>query len=214
MVDLIAQILSVAIDSSFALARPFSKDWLDQVATRALVTFRDRGLRPEQIVLRTTDVLFGYELGFSLFAGSATLALSGAHLLLNFQNVTSRAALETVCETIARVHTLFDENLFSEHVLRAIAHMPLRNQTARIDELLADRAQQIEFLGKLAHVRVDGWEESIRFEADRSLIFPNAVFISWTSKWHGKLETDTLRRAAAAFESAAKKFDFSVEVTP
>ena len=70
----------MTIGSSFVQTRPFSKDRLDQIAVRALDEFKPNGLQPEHIGLRTVDILFGYELNFSLFGGSATFQLTGAQI--------------------------------------------------------------------------------------------------------------------------------------
>ncbi|SRR5258708_34797102 len=214
MIELKAQVFGVAIESPLNEARPFSKDWLDKTAVGVLNSFKDYGLRPENVVLRNTDVLFGYELSFGLFGGSATFALSGVRLLLNFQNVTSRSALQTVSETAVQAHAVFEGSLFSEHMLRVIAHMPPRNEADKIDTLMADPDKQIEFAGSLVHLRVDEWEESIRLEIDRSLLLQNAIFISWFSKCRGKLNSDTLTRAGNAFENAAKRLGFIFDITP
>ena len=214
MIELKAQVFGVAIESPFTEARPFSKDWLDKTAIGVLNAFKDYGLRPENVVLRNTDVLFGYELNFALFGGSATFALSGVRLLLNFQNVTSRSALQTVSETAIRAHAVFEGRLFSEHMIRVIAHMPPRDEADKIDTLMADSDKQVEFVGRLLHMRVDEWEDSIRLEIDRSLLVQNAIFISWFSKYRGKLTSDTLARAGNAFQNAARRLGFNFDITP
>jgi hypothetical protein len=214
MIELKAQVFGVAVESPFVEARPFSKDWLDKIAIRTLNGFKNYGLKPENIVLRNTDVLFGYELSFPLFGGSATVALSATRFLLNFQNVTSRSAFGTVSETIVRAHALIEAAQFAEHMIRVIAHMPLFNQAEQIDKLMADPANQIEFGGKLVHVRIDDWAEAIRFEVDRSLLLQNALFLSWMTKFRGELNPDILSRAASAFENIPTRFGFSFQIPP
>jgi hypothetical protein len=56
MIELTTKVIAVTIDSSFVQARPFSKEWLDQVGVRSLDLFKANGLQPEHIKLPTADV--------------------------------------------------------------------------------------------------------------------------------------------------------------
>src|ERR1700692_3436412 len=109
MIELTTKIIVVTIESSFDQTRPFSKERLDHIGVQALELFKANGLQPEHIGLRTGDVLFGYELNFSLFGGSATFQLTAARLILNFKNIVSRDALQIAAETASRAHTLFEK---------------------------------------------------------------------------------------------------------
>jgi hypothetical protein len=214
MIELTTQVIVVAIDSSFVQARPFSKEQLDQFCLRALDSFKDNGLRPEHIALRTADVLFGYELSFGLFGGSATFRLTSGHLILVFQNILNRDALKTVAETAARAHSLFNDTDFLEHTLGIVAHTSFRDEQQRkqASGALEDPKRQIEFLGRLAYLRTAEWAETIRFEVDRSIFFPPGLFLSWNSRWRGKVDVDTFNRAARALEAAANRLDFDIAV--
>ncbi len=214
MIELTTQVIGVTIDSSFVQARPFSKEWLDQFCLRALNSFKDNGLRTEHIGLRTADILFGYELNFGLYGGSATFRLTSERLILAFQNVVNRNALQTVAETASKAHSLFEETEFLEHAIGIVAHMSFRDEQQRkkASGALEDSERQIEFLGRLAHIRTAEWAETIRLEVDRSIFFPPGLFMSWNSKWRGKVDVETLTRAAKALEVAANRLDFDIAV--
>jgi hypothetical protein len=214
MIELTTQVIGVTIDSSFVQARPFSKERLDQFCLGALDSFKDNGLSPEHIALRTTDLLFGYELSFGLFGGYATFRLTSERLFLAFENVANRDALKTVAETASKAHSLFEDTDFLEHTIRIAAHMLFRDEQQRknASSVLEDRTRQIEFLGRLAHVRIPEWPETIRLEIDRSIFYPPGLFMSWNSKWRGKVDVETLSRAAKALELAANRLDFDIAV--
>jgi hypothetical protein len=128
MIELTTKVIAVTIESSFLQTRPFSKDRLDQIGVRVLDLFKANGLQPEHIALRTVDVLFGYELNFSLFGGSATFQLTGARLILNFKNILNRDALQIAAETASRAHSLFEKTDFLEHAIAVGAHMSFRDE--------------------------------------------------------------------------------------
>src|SRR5271165_3608104 len=173
MIELTTKLIGVSIDSSFIQPSPFSKERLDQIGLRALDLFKANGLKPEHIGLRTVDVLFGYELNFSLFGGSATFQLTGARLILNFKNIVNRDALQTAAEAISKAHSLFEKTDFLEHAIGVVAHTSFRNeqQQKNATASMEDPARQIEFLGRLAHFRIPEWSEAIRLQIDRSLFF-------------------------------------------
>jgi len=214
VIELTTKLIGVSIDSSFIQPRPFSKERLDQIGLRALDSFKANGLQPEHIGLRTVDVLFGYELNFTLFGGSTTFRLTGAHLILNFQNILNRDALRIVAETASRAHSLFEETEFLEHAIGVAAHLSFRDEQEEknANGFMQDPVRQIEFLGRLAHFRIPEWQQTIRLEIDRSIFFPPGLFMSWNSRWRGKLDVDTLTQAAKAFEIAANRFDFNIVV--
>lgn len=214
MIELTTKVIAVTIDSSFVQPRPFAKERMDQIGVRALDSFKVNGLQPEHIGLRTVDILFGYELNFSLFGGSATFRLTSAHLILSFQNILNRDALQTVAETASRAHSLFEKTDFLEHAIGGIAHTSFRDeqQEKNVSASMEDPARQIEFLGRLAHFRIPEWSQAIRLQIDRSIFFPPGLFLSWNSVLGGQVNVETLTQAAKAFEITANRFDFRILV--
>ena len=214
MIELATRVIAVTIESLFAQTRPFSKERLDQIGVRALDLFKANGLQPEHIGLRTVDVLFGYELNFSLFGGSATFQLTGARLTLNFKNIATKDALQVAAETASRAHSLFEKTDFLEHAVAVVAHMSFRDeqQAKNGTASMVDSARQIEFLGHLAHFRIPEWSEAIRLQIDRSIFFPPGLFLSWNTVWRGQVDLEVLTQAAKAFEITANRFDFSLVV--
>jgi hypothetical protein len=188
MIELTTQVISVTVDSAFVQARPFSKEWLDQFCLRALDSFKNNGLKPTHFGLRTADILFGYELNFGLFGGSATFRLTSERLILAFHNVVNREALQTVAETASRAHSLFGETDFGDHVIAIGAHTSFRDEQQRksANGMLTDPQRQIEFLGRLAHITIAEWPETIRLEIDRSVFFPPGLFFVMEFQMAGK----------------------------
>jgi len=214
MIELIAKAIGLIIDSPFGEARPFSKERLDEAGMGALKLFAANGLKPENIVLRTTDVLFGYELNFSLFSGSATFKLSSANLLLNFQNISLQQELELVSDAVVKAYSLFEESAFSHHSANMVAHLSFVDEKQRQGASLSlqDPSRDIEFLGRLAHLKISDWPWSIRLEIDQSNFFPPGLFMSWMSTWQGRVDTTTLRAVVQAFLVAATRFEFNIQI--
>lgn len=215
MTDLIPKVVALTLESPFSEAQPFSKERLDKVSLGALNLFSPIGLKPENIALRTADVLFGYDLTFSLLGGSVTFKLSSGSLLLNFQNITAQSALDVVADIIIKVHSLFLEYVFAQHSATAVAHFSFVNEEQRriAESSLRDSSLGIEFLGRLAHFRIAEWPWPIRLEIDRSIFFQSGLFMTWISTWKGTVDGDTLRGVAHAFAVAASRFEFNIDMT-
>jgi hypothetical protein len=83
-----------------------------------------------------------------------------------------------------------------------------KNATA----VLKDPQRQIEFLGRLAHIIIAEWPETIRLEIDRSIFYPPGLFMLLNSKWRGKVNVATVTMATKALEVSANRLDFDVAV--
>jgi hypothetical protein len=214
MIDLTTEVIAITIDSSFLKARPFSKEQLDQLALNLLEVFKESGLRPEHIGIRATDLLFGYELNLGLYGGSATVRTTSSQLTLNFQNVRNRSALETVAGTVLKVHGLFKPDDFAEHAFGIVAHLSFRDEAQRKDaaKIFEDSERQIEFVGRLVHIRTAEWPESIRLEIDRSMFFPGGLFMSWNSKWRGTVDLKMLGDIFESLAVTSKRLDFDIAI--
>jgi hypothetical protein len=213
MTELTTRVIAVTIESLFAQTRPFSKERLDQIGLQALDLFKANGLQPEHIGLRTTDVLFGYELSFSLFGGSSTFQLTGSRLTLNFRNIASKDALQVAAHTASGAHSMFEKTDFLEHAVAVVAHTSFSDeQQEKNATAMMDPARQIEFLGHLAHFRIPEWSEVIRLQIDQSIFFPPGLFLSWNTLWRGQVDMDLLTQAAKAFEITANLFEFGIVV--
>src|SRR5260370_36020608 len=62
---------------------------------------------------------------------NATFRLTSERLILTFQNVVNRDALQTVAEAAGRAHLLFEDTDFLEHAIGIAAHISFRDEQQR-----------------------------------------------------------------------------------
>lgn len=214
MFDLKPHMVALVIESAFVRPRPFSKDSLDKFVLKALEIFQRQGMRPEHLSLQTTDILFNYFLAASIPQKGVNIQASGTHFVLNVQNIILDPGAAYFAEFIEKAYSLFPEDDFNEHSLRFSAHASFSDLQQQIDahKTLADPANNIEFLGRLAHFNVPNWQGPIRLEIDRSLFFDSGLFMTWNSFFKGKLETKTALMAISAVEASMRHFNFNFQI--
>jgi hypothetical protein len=76
MTELAIQVFSINVEVLFPKPRVFSKEQVDSIA--AWLTSPDSGfaLQPEQVHLRTFDVVYDYQMNAQLFGGNGLFVLT------------------------------------------------------------------------------------------------------------------------------------------
>jgi hypothetical protein len=81
-----------------------------------------------------------------------------------------------------------------------------------VDELLAylqqfaKRETGFAYGGAIALVRCEAWPQEIRVSVEKSLIYPAALYLTWTTHHQGsKLSRDSLSSMARAVEESVAK---------
>lgn len=76
----------------------------------------------------------------------------------------------------------------------------------------ADAAQSIIDGGRIAMVQEKEWIAPVRMSVERSLLFENGVFITWSTEQPGKTDLEGIRGIADIFDKALQKIGLKIEI--
>lgn len=213
MVEIATRILGVSLESFFKKATLQGDARCTDAAQKCLEAFASYGLRPTQIALRVGDPAFNYDLSFVLFGGNCTFRLSAEKVEMHFQNATSEKDMEVVVDCVSKAYEHVPLPEINSTLVSANAHATAQSGEA-IQQYLARYAnppKRIVKGGAIAYVLCTNWSEEIRLSLDRSLVFPDGLFLTWsTAIPGGKPSRDALRAVKEAFEEAAVKLDLTL----
>lgn len=216
MVEITTKVASVTLESFFKNAVLFKDVRCDEVATKSLEAFASYGLKPTQINVRSGDQVFNYEMGFSLFNGNGTFRISADKLDVVLKNATNDKDLEIVQDCVARIYELVSLPEVADTSVSANAHATFSsvNELQNYLSRFTNPDKQIISGGAIAHVLCPGWKEEIRMTLEKSLAFPEGLFLTWSTLHRGgKPSRDTLQAIQAAFALSVTKFDLSYSQT-
>jgi hypothetical protein len=212
MPETVTKILNVAIESFFKKAVLYKEDHCDDTIQKCLEAYSSYGLRATQISLRAGDAGFNYDVSFVLFNGNGTFKISAEKLEIHFQNIVGDKDAEVVADCIAKLHEHVPLPEIDTTTIVANAHATLGSPEALQQYLLryADPAKHIAQGGTIAYIRGEMWAEEIRLMVDRSLVFSDGVFLTWSTSFAGgKLTRETLKVIGDAFQQAAATLDLT-----
>jgi hypothetical protein len=209
MAEITTKNCGVTFESFFKKAILFKEAHLDEIAQKALEAFASYGLKPAQIVVRSGDQTFNYELSFSLFNGNGTFRISAEKLEVLLQNATGDKDLEIVHDCIAKIYEHVPLPEISSTLISANAHatFPSVEELQQYQLKFANPEKQIVTGGIIAYVRCQNWKEEIRLAIDKSLAFPTGLFLAWSTTYRdSKPSRVVLNCVKEAFEESATKF--------
>jgi hypothetical protein len=212
MPEIAAKICGVTLESFFKKAVLFNDANCDDVAQKCLEAFASYGIRAPQIAVRRGDQTFNYDLSFSLFNGNGTFKISAEKLDISLQNATSDKDLEIVQDFIAKIFEHVPLPDISHTSFSATVHATFPSIEAMQQYLLrfAVPEKRVVLGGTIAYVLCDNWAEEIRLSIDKSLVFPDGIFLAWTTLYRGnKLSRDVINNIKDAFEESVAKLDLA-----
>lgn len=178
------QLFAIALEVHFSRPRPFAKDKIDELAAWLTDTADGFALRPEQVRVRHTDIVFDYELSASLFGGNATFKQDAEKAVFTARGARTRQDADLLHQTAARFvkAVATPEQLYV--VFSANAHASLASEGERDAYLAGFRpSRQVIGPGALGVVRLDGWPEDIRIAIEPSIGMPSSLFFSWNTRF-------------------------------
>jgi hypothetical protein len=196
-------------ESTFVKPSPFSKEKLDELVLTALDVLKADGLSSDGFIFQNADILFNYALRFVLPNGTQ-VEMTGKHVSVVIQNSGENVRLLT--DRVEKLYSLFLNRSFSNHAIRLVAHGSFIGGDPKVKDLSAfqDVTRGIEFLGKIAHIRVSDWADAIRFEVDRSLVPQQDIFMDWRSSFAGDLSREVLAQVLEKFYQTAQISELNV----
>jgi len=216
MAAITTRILGVSIESFFKAPILYKDAHCDNIAQKCFEAFSSYGLQPEKIAVRTADPAFNYDLSFVLFNGNGTFKFSSEKIELSLQNATSDKDLEVVADCIAKVY----EHLPLPEVSNTVISGNSQTTAASVDEIQkylvrhADPSKGVVHAGAIAYIICDSWPQEIRMTVDRSFVYKEGLFLTWTTNFPGKLSRDLLKSLQKACEEAASKLDLTFPPDP
>jgi len=212
MAEITTRVCGVTLESVFKKAVLFRDAQFDAVAQKSLETFGSYGLRPLQIVARSGDQAFNYDLSFSFFSGNATFRISSEKLDISLQNATSDKDLEIVQDCVAKVYEHLPLPEIGHSAVSVNAHATFRSieEMQRYLSKYANPSMQVVVAGVTAYIRCQNWSEEIRLSIDRSLAYQEGIFLVWSTTYRGnKLSRELLKTLADVLAEAAAKVDLA-----
>jgi len=215
MPEIVAKICGVTVESFFKKAILFKDAHCDDVSQKCLEAFASYGMKASQIAVRNFDGAFNYDLSFSLFNGNGTFKIAAEKMDISLQNATSDKDLEIVQDCIAKIYEHVPLPEISYTIFSATAHAIFPSIEAMQQYLLrfAIPAKQVVLGGTIAYVLCEKWAEEIRLTIDKSLAFPDGIFLAWTTTYRGnKLTRDIVTRIKDVFKESVTKFDLTFPI--
>lgn len=215
MPEITAKICGVTLESFFKKAILFKDARCDEVAQKCLEAFASYGMKASQIAVRNFDGAFNYDLSFSLFNGNGTFKISAEKLDISLQNATSDKDLEIIQDCIAKIYEHVPLPEISHTIFSATAHATFPSIEVMQQYLLrfANPAKRVVSGGIIAYVLCENWADEIRLTLDKSLAFPDGIFLTWTTTYREKkLTRDVVMRIKDIFKESVIKFDLTFPI--
>jgi hypothetical protein len=215
MPEITAKVCGVTLESFFKKAILFKDAHCDDVSQKCLEAFASYGMKASQIAVRNFDGTFNYDLSFSLFNGNGTFKISAEKLDISLQNATTDKDLEIIQDCIAKIYEHVPLPEISHTIFSATAHATFQSIEAMQQYLsrFAVPTKQVVSGGTIAYVLCEKWAEEIRLTIDKSLAFPDGVFLAWTTTCREKkLTRDVVTRIKDAFKESVTKFDLAFPI--
>ena len=212
MAEITTKVCGVTIESFFKRAILFKNAHCDDVSQKCLEAFASYGIKPTQIIVRSGDQTFNYDLSFSLFNGNGTFKISAEKLDITLQNATTEKDLEVVKDCIAKVyeHVPLPDLNNSSISVTAHATFPSIEEMQQFLLKYASPEKQIVAGGTIAYISCQHWAEEIRLAIDRALVYPEGLFLLWSTVYQkNKISRDVLKLIEETFEDSVAKLDLT-----
>ncbi len=197
----VAKLYSVSLTSWFAEAVPFSEAALPALAKRILQRFGGYGLRPLEIIQREGDRLFDYDLNFALFNRNGTIRITSEGVYASFQNAKDDNDANLISDCLLGIGEALSDRRMREHRLEAFVHASLSSVAERDNFLtsLGPSDRKLPISGCILNFPPSGAFGEAKFVVDRSLAFPEAVFINWSAQFPKPPSKELFAEAATTF---------------
>lgn len=199
----------ISLTSWFAEVVSLREAGLEAVARKLLLRFGGYGLRPLDLFQREGDKLFDYDVTFSLFnrGGSFRLTCEGVHTA--FQNARDEKDAGIISDCLTGILECVSERRIREHRLELFVHAAL-SSTAERDQFLASfgpTERRLPLGGCVLYFPADAPLGESRLLVDRSVPFPEAVFLSWNIQFSYTLNQELLNNIVTTFKQLSGQLD-------
>ena len=180
MIEAVVQVFSITLEAFFPRPKPFAKDKIDQIAEWLTDAGEGLGLRPEQVRVRHTDIVFDYEMTASFYGGNATFHRDSEKTVLSARGARTRQDADLLRETAVRFARFTASAEKLPLMFSANAHARLQSVEIREKFLSAIRPDpRVTSPGVLGYVEIEGWPEAMRVAIEPSFNAAQNLFFAW-----------------------------------
>jgi hypothetical protein len=173
-------------------------------------------VRPDQVRLKTSDELLGWELTIQFFGENGLITRTPDRIKLSIKNVRTQADWELVRRVIVRFYTYLQLPPQSLTTFSANVHSRL----PATDELEAffqtfPQHQRASRPVLFTYVKIDDWEADIRMFIEKSNLLPDSIFVAWETQFANNQDWETfVGTLPTVMENSAHLFDLELVRTP
>lgn len=196
MIEAVVQVFSITLEAFFPRPKPFAKDKIDQIAEWLTDSNDGFALRPDQVRVRHTDIIFDYVLSASFYGGNATFLRDAEKAVLFARGARTRQDAELLRGAAMKFARFAAAEEKLPLMFSANAHASLPSVDDREQFLEGLRPDpRVTSPGALGYVHMEGWADAVRVAIEPSFNAPQSLFISWQTNlaasedWQSTFET-------------------------
>jgi hypothetical protein len=174
----------VSVESLFQKPVSLREAQPEICAEKLVALLHSWNLKATRLALHKRDPLYAYEFDFAVYGESAKIILNSERFNLSFANGRTQADLQTIANGLVGFSECFPLPANSFITANLHAHAGF-DSSAKYKEYISGFGfsdVNVELSGAIAHLKTKDWAESIRFQIDRSELFPSSLFLCWTTK--------------------------------
>jgi hypothetical protein len=207
------ELFGFAVDIPFLTPQGFQQAKLEEFGAQLCDPAKGLGLRIDQVRLRKSDDLYGYELIAQFFGDNGTLVRTADRVKLAVRNARNAADWNLVRETFVRLYNIMNFAPTSVTTLSTHVHAKFEETIDR-DQFMQGFEHGFELLrsAALGYVRIADWEKEIRVLIEQSNAIPDGIFVAWDTQFTNVQDWDTfLFSVPTMMENAANLFGVGFE---
>ena len=215
------QFFGVNIDIQIQPAIALFEARLNEFSARLIDAETGFGFRPDQIRLKHSDILYGYELTALFFGGNASIQRTAERIELRLTGGKTAPDSEVVMRTVEKFLRLLDMPETTTVGVWAYGHSAFASAEdadrffSCYTPAMADEAGLVVRGGALGFVKAPSWEHEIRIAVEPSAIFADGAFVSFnTSMALSDADPTRLHTLSSMFASASAAFGLEIVLLP
>jgi hypothetical protein len=207
------ELFGFAIDVPFPSPLGFQQARLEEFGAKICDSTKGLGLRVDQVRLRRSDELYGYELNANFFGDNGTLVRTADRVKLSVRNARNAADWNLVRETFVRFYMLMEFLPASISTLSSHVHARFEDAGER-NRFMEGFEHGFELVrpAALGYVRIADWEKEIRVLIEQSNAIQDGVFVAWDTQFENSQDWESfLYTLPTMMENAANLFGLGFE---
>ncbi len=174
-------IIDFAINTEHVFSRAVPFEQMEFTSfSEAMLTAFGLGLLAKDISLDRGDGLYNYRLTFGMFNGSSDIVLTSAGLTVAFRNGRNKKALQFIGNSLTTIETSIQKSPVQFRRLTFAAHAEFHKSEEFEAHMgkIADKSRGYSAGGVTLHTSINPFKGELRFTTDKSLVYPQALFVS------------------------------------